>query len=545
MASAAEQLDEILRRFEALPEDKQREIEELAALATAAKRWVPNPGPQTEAYLSPADELFYGGAAGGGKTALLCGAAVNDHQHAHIFRREGTQLRGLIEELQGIIGSRDGFNGQDKIWRVPGGGTIELGGIKDEDDKEKWQGRAADLKGFDEVTHFSEAQYRYIIGWNRSADQAGQRCRVIATGNPPLTAEGAWVISYWGPWLDPNHPDPAKPGELRWFTTIDGKDRQCPGPEPITINGLPIRPRSRTFISSSLEDNPDLMDSGYAAVLEGMPEPLRTMLREGRFDVGQQDDEWQVVPSAWIREAQSRWTPDGCRNLRMTAVACDVAQGGADDTTLAPRYGGWFAELEVKPGVETPDSPTVAALIALRRRDNAAVVVDVGGGYGGGVVSYLKDNGTAVIGFNASHASTSRTCDGQLTFKNKRAETWWKFREALDPSQAGGSLIALPPDAVLVADLTAPHWHLTPQGILIEPKDKIRERIGRSTDRGDAVVMCWSEGEALAARQKRAMNGPLQTKANLGHANLKARSAGHGHSTRPTHANTSRPQRGR
>ena len=52
-----------------------------------------------------------------------------------------------------------------------------------------------------------------------------------------MTAEGAWVISYWGPWLDPGHPNPAKPGELRWFTTIDGKDVECSGPEPVIVNG--------------------------------------------------------------------------------------------------------------------------------------------------------------------------------------------------------------------------------------------------------------------------------------------------------------------
>ena len=68
------------------------------------------------------------------------------------------------------------------------------------------------------------------------------------------------------------------------------------------------------------------------------------------------------------------------------------------------------------------------------------------------------------------------------------------FREALDPGQPGGSPVALPPDPKLLADLTAPTFEPTPNGIKAEPKEKVCERLGRSTDRGDAVVMSWFHG---------------------------------------------------
>jgi hypothetical protein len=71
------------------------------------------------------------------------------------------------------------------------------------------------------------------------------------------------------------------------------------------------------------------------------------------------------------------------------------------------------------------------------------------------------------------------------------------FREALDPGQPGGSPIALPPNPKLVADLTAPTFEVTPNGIKAEPKDKVMERLGRSTNDGDAVVMAWYEGPRL------------------------------------------------
>jgi hypothetical protein len=74
------------------------------------------------------------------------------------------------------------------------------------------------------------------------------------------------------------------------------------------------------------------------------------------------------------------------------------------------------------------------------------VIIDVGGGYGGAVMLRLKDNEIEATPFNGGGESTEKTSDGQLTFAKKRAEAWWKFREALDPGQPDGSAIALPPD---------------------------------------------------------------------------------------------------
>ena len=47
---------------------------------------MPLPGPQTQALQTEADVLFYGGAAGGGKSDLLIGAALNEHTRSILFR---------------------------------------------------------------------------------------------------------------------------------------------------------------------------------------------------------------------------------------------------------------------------------------------------------------------------------------------------------------------------------------------------------------------------------------------------------------------------
>jgi len=514
--STAEVLEELFSAYDRLPLKEQQQIDELEDDLVAGTVGLPNPGPQSDAYFSQADELFYGGAAGGGKSYLVALLALNEHRNSLILRRVSKNLRGLKREIQGLLGSTDGLNAQEGIWRHPKG-VIDLGHCEHEKNKEDYQGVPHDLKAFDEITQFTETQYTYIIGWNRSADP-NQRCRVVATGNPPNTPEGAWVIKRWAPWLDPTHPNPAEPGELRWFTTIDGKDvevtKDWRGPDG-------EKPRSRTFILSLLEDNPDLADTGYKAVIEGMPEPLRTMLKEGRFDLGQQDDQWQVIPSEWVRLAQARWKEDGYKGSKMTAIAADVAQGGPDNTVLASRYGPWYAPNEKHEGKTTPDGPSVAGLISKSRRDGAVIIVDVGGGYGGGAVTALKQNEIPVTGFNGANGSSAKTADGALTFRNKRAEAHWRFREALDPSQEGGSPVALPPDPMIVADLTAARWKLTPGGILIEEKEEIKKRIGRSPDDGDAVIMCWSEGEYLAAKKAAGHLSGRTPKVNLGYSKLK------------------------
>jgi hypothetical protein len=521
--TAAISLDEILARYQALPAKVQKQIRDDALAATAGRYFIPNPGPQTDALLSEADELFFGGSAGGGKSALLCGVAVDQHDKAIIFRREYPQIKGLEDEVVRLIGSRDGYNAQDKLWRLPNGNVLEFGSVPHETDVEKYQGRAHSLKGFDEITHFSEAQYRFLIGWTRSTNPS-QRCRVIATGNPPTTPEGYWVVKYWAAWLDRTHPNPAKPGELRWYTTINGEDVECAGPEEVEVAGRMVKPRSRTFIPARLEDNPDLMATGYAAVLEAMPEELRVRFRDGRFDAEVRDNEFQVIPTEWVRAAQARWTPKPPEGVGMSVLSHDVALGGGDSNAYSRRYGHWYDEIISERLSGNVDPIDLAARDLSLMRNGCPIVIDMGGGYGSGVYSHLKQNvaGLTLHGHNGAETSGKRTRDGKIKFANKRAEVWWKFREALEPNL--GEPVALPPDQELLADLTAPTWKLTSRGIVIEEKTAIKARIGRSPDKGDAVVNAWAYGESsVSARIRVASGSHRRPEVKLGYAHMKTR----------------------
>ena len=139
------------------------------------------------------------------------------------------------------------------------------------------------------------------------------------------------------------------------------------------------------------------------------------------------------------------------------------------------------------PGSETPLPPDVAGLIVRHRRDGAAVIVDCGGGYGGGVAEQLQThNQIAAVKYKGAAAGVGRSKCRTYAFANARAASWWKFRESLDPEQPGGSPIALPNDPQISADLAAPRYKSTPRGILLEEKAEIAKRLARSPDAGDA-----------------------------------------------------------
>lgn len=478
--------------------------------------FVPNPGPQTEAFDCQADELFYGGAAGGGKTALICGLAMQSHHRSLILRRTYPQLGGIFDECERILGNKNGFREQKKLWYLTKDRRIDFGSVQYDADKENYQGRPHDLIAFDEITQFTKSIYSYIIRWNRSANPK-QRCRVLVTGNPPMTAEGRWVIEYWAAWLDPAHPKPAKPGELRWYTVNDkGDEVECNGPDHIPP-GCSDKPRSRTFIQARLEDNPDYMATGYGSVLAGMPEPHRTQLREGRFDITEIDAEHQVIPTSWLLQAQQRWHGNSGRHYQMNAVGVDVAQGGKDKTVFAPRRGHYYDQLFVYKGIETPDGPAVVDRLLSVVKDRARIVVDAGGGYGGDTITQLWHAGQDARGFNGAQSAPANamTRTGMMGFKNLRAYAYWSFREALDPDY--GSMIALPPDSELVAQLSAATYEITPSGIKIESKADIKERLGVSPDKADAVIYAfWSDQPGLRkgrdpARKQRKVNRTQQT----------------------------------
>lgn len=500
-------LDDLIGRLNALPVEERKEIERLAEEATRGLKWIPNPGPQSDAFYCPADVLLYGGQGGGGKSDLGLGLAFTEHKRSLVLRRQYSNLSALTERAIEINGSRTGYNGSPPpLLRTDDGRYIQFGANQHLGDEQAWQGHAFDYKYFDEAVQFLEQQVRFHLGWLRSVDPK-QRCRAVLGSNPPIDASGDWIIKMFRPWLDITHHKPAKHGELRWFVTApDGEDVEVDGPEPIQLPGAkdPAIPTSRTFIAAALKDNPFLVRTNYQSKLDALPEPLRSAVRDGNFMAARQDAAFQVIPTQWVIEAQARWKPDGGTAFQMTAMSLDPAGGGKDAEELCWRNGNWYSEIITAKGEKTAGAQSAATAIFINRRDGAPVVIDAGGGYAGAVIERLNDNKVPYIKFNGAEAGLGKTRDSGLPFANKRSEAFWRFREALDPTKPGGSDIALPPDPELTADLTAPCLDpksLEQRGVIqVEPKDNLRKRLGRSPGKGDVVVMCWSGGN-LAVRR--------------------------------------------
>lgn len=499
----------------------EAEKAELAKLLAQDKRlFYPTPGPQFMAATSKADIIGYGGAAGGGKTWLITGLALTEHAKTVIFRQHKNQTQKFVQDFAKILGDSSGYSSQNSHWKHEHR-LIEFAGLEDPKDHEKWQGRDHDLYALDEVTQMREYDVRYVIGWNRT-DDPRQRCRTLMTFNPPTTVEGRWIIRYFAPWLDKQHPNPAKDGELRWFTTIGTNgDYEVPDARPFVIDRETgefdydfdpalyagqkatriIRPKSRTFITARVTDNPYYMATGYIDQLQTLPEPLRTQMLEGDFLAGVEDASDQVIPTAWVEAAQARWTERKAKaDFRLgpqDALGVDAARGGnmggttgmtgKDKMVISPRHGTFFDTQVSLPGVDVNTGNLAAAQILIHKKDHAPIQLDVAA-IGTSVYDALRELGQHVEPINGTAKSVGLDRSNLLRFANKRAELHWRMREALDPALPDGEAIALPPDPELLADLTAPRWSLKSNGIQIEDKVEIKKRIGRSPDKGEACI---------------------------------------------------------
>jgi hypothetical protein len=449
-----------------------------------------------------------------------------------IFRRQYSDLDRIIRDALKIHGSRDGFNGSPPPrLRLDEERLISFRAANHVGDEQGTMGDGRDFLGIDEATHFAKSQVQFLMGWVRT-DKPNQRTRTVLATNPPLAAEGLWVVEMFAPWLDPQFPMPAKPGELRWvISDEEGNDRWVNGPDPVEMNGRLVSPKSRTYIPASVNDNPYYVNSDYKRELDAMPEPFRSILMGG-FRTSFKDADNQVIPTSWVQAAQARWHPEPPSGVPCCAIGVDASGGGSDPMVMAFRWDGWYDNLIEIPGKDIPADRAgawCAGQVLTHRNDNALVVVDMGGGYGGPMYERLKENNIETVGYRGAEGTTRRSKEGKHKFPNKRSAAHWLFREALDPGQPGGSPIALPPSPRLLSDLTAPTFEVGSNGIKVEAKEQVCARLGRSTDYGDAVIMAWFEGpkesnSAIEWAERRERQGGKRPRVlNGGRVSLSAR----------------------
>jgi phage terminase large subunit-like protein len=307
--------------------------------------WKPNPGPQRRFVATAADECLYGGAAGGGKSSALVALTarwLHDRDfRALLLRRKTTDLIDLLDKARRVfprlpLGGRENLT--SRTWNFASGAWVRFNHCEHDSDALAYGGQEYNVIGFDELTHFSEYQYREIRSRLRTT-RPDLPTYTRATSNPGGPGH-EWVFRRWGAWLDPQYEceglaprfldgvrmPGAKPGELLWF---------LPGEKPTdperVVAPNTLGSQSRTFIPARLEDTPQLAhDRGYRAKLRDLDPVRRAQLELG---------DWRARPAPkmyWDREKVSHL--DAAPSDVAARVRCwDLAASVNGDFTVGAR----------------------------------------------------------------------------------------------------------------------------------------------------------------------------------------------------------------
>lgn len=464
----------------------------------------PNPGMQTLAYRSNAFFTGFGGAAGGGKSALLALLVLHEHTRSVLFRQNSSDLSALIDTIQEFYGSPMGRNNQEKVFRFLDrpGHMVEWGGLEKPGAENFWQGRAHDFIGIDEMALLHKAKIDYVTKWCRTSIP-GQRTRIVGTFNPPggmdgMSIVGMWVLDFFAPWINEKHPNPAKWGEVRYF--LPSEDPARKGQEDEVEDGTPvirtvgdmvleITPKARTFIRSRVSDNPKNNPEYTSTLYSDTSKLTRERLLEGKFSAAGIEQERQVLPTAWVELAMDRWSPSG-RHKPMTSQGIDVAMGGSASTVFANRHEWWWDELHRVDGRETKLGSDIVRESIQINREMAPVCVDANG-VGAAAHTAFADRDLPVIPCKGQErrghlASQFRDLGGPMVFYNLRAALHWTMRLVLNPDT--GLDAQLPPDDDLKQQLIAPQFTIDGNVLRVENKEDVKDKIGKSPDEADAVL---------------------------------------------------------
>jgi predicted phage terminase large subunit-like protein len=277
----------------------------------------PQAGPQTDFLSTSADIALYGGAAGSGKSFGLLLEPLRHYNNplfgGVIFRRNSTQVRnegGLWNESEALYTQLGGYPRQSSLeWEFPSGMRMKFAHLEFDRSVYDWQGSQIPYIGFDELVHFSEKQFFYMLSRNRSL--SGVSGYIRATCNPD---SDSWVRKFIDWWIgEDGFPIRERSGVIRWFIRQDDQIIWASTREELIEKyGTKQLPKSFTFIAAKVHDNKILMekDPSYLSNLMALSRVERMRLLEGNWNVRPaagmffQRGWFEIVdaiPSGWMR----------------------------------------------------------------------------------------------------------------------------------------------------------------------------------------------------------------------------------------------------
>lgn len=292
-------------------------------------RQAPEPPQHAFLFLDHVKEILYGGAAGGGKSSALLGAAL---QYVDVPGYSALLLRRTFRDLnqpdaliprskEWLAGTDAQWNDNDHRWTFPSGATLTFGYLQHEDDKLQYQGAAFQFVGFDELTQFTETQYTYLFSRCRrpkaSADaSAGQRTTLHRLAEVPLRVRAA---------SNPGGPGHDWVKDRFGLYRLEGETRD----EPLVCHRPDWEPKSRVFIPAKLGDNPHLDQESYEANLDELDHHTRRQLLDGDWDSRPPGD---LFRRDWFEIVDT--IPEGCKWVRFW----DLAATEPSDANPDPDY---------------------------------------------------------------------------------------------------------------------------------------------------------------------------------------------------------------
>lgn len=416
---------------------------------------------------APQRYKLFGGAMGGGKTAALINEAIQlslDYpgNFGLLIRKTWPSFKDtVLPQLEKFLPLElvKKWNHTDKIIILKNNSKIRYGGLGD-DPKKDWRKFMSGEYGFiaiDQVEEFTEKEFE-MLATRLRLKLPGIRHFFLMTCNP---SEG---------WLK----------------------------ERFIERNLP----NHIFIPSLPEDNKaNLLEDYMERMREILPPELQRAFLEGDWTVLSSKN--HVFEYKLLQEAMKREVERG----RPIAIGVDVARSGSDETVIAVREGLRAEIFSIARGHDTMRTVGEIWRCVYERLypvwgkglSEFSIIVDADG-IGAGVFDRLKEQKrekeqmlNAKINLVEIHGAGRS--DNPTQFKNLRAQIHWGFRELLP-------VVSLPDSHELLSQFLSITYDIHSSGqIQIKSKEKIREELGRSPDRAEAIIYSFASTKQMTRRK--------------------------------------------